>query len=158
MMSREIKERQLSMAWLNHQRMLLGIGATIYFAWWFVVDQLLPSSFNPFMSRLVVSFGMLATLGLSFVTVFVRRHFDIFYSICAYALILHYFYLFYHNPSDINWLVGSYVAVVTVGSTFETRSKLIGFSIIVIAVTAYVAFHESSILVAVPGMFTIYPQ
>lgn len=154
-MALDRNKRQLSEAWLQHQRILLGFASTVYLVWWFVVTRILPASFNPFLSRLAICSSFLIVLGLSYRSSFVRRNIDRFFAICAYALTGHYFYLFNNNPGDINWVVGSYITVVAVGSTLENLSALVAFTGLVIASTSYVALNDSTVVVAAPGMFTI---
>lgn len=140
--------------WIQSHRILLVLAGSIYLAWWFVVRALLPQAFNPLGSRLVIWASFVIVLALSYRLPQVRRSLDILYAICASALTLHFFYLFKHNPGDVNWVVGSYITVVAVGMTLERLSVLIAYTLLVLA-AAWYAVAQETVQVAIPGIITI---
>lgn len=154
-MTFDLHDRQSSESSLRHNRIILGVSAAVYILWWFAVEALLPGSFNPLFSRLLASGSFLLVLGLSYRWDFFRRHIDRFQALCAFLLTLHYFYLFDHNPNDVNWVVGSYITVVAVGLTLQGLYVLIVYSLLVLLATWFASADNPAASLAVPGIATI---
>ncbi len=78
------------------------------------------------------------------------------YTLCCCALTLHYYYLFLNNNGDANWIAGSYITVLAVGTTLGGILTLACYSVFVFIASIFVAFHsETMMAVSLPGMFTI---
>lgn len=128
---------------------------TVYFVWWVVVKLVLPDAFNPLPSRLVIC-GLFGCLLLaSFYSSVVRNYLALLYGACACALTLHYYYLYFHNIGDPNWIVGSYITVVAVGVTLDGTALLLAYTVVVLAATLYIAWFDSVSAVALPGSITV---
>jgi len=139
----------------QHVVPLLIIAAVVYSAWWFLVDWLLPAAFNPAGSRLAVVAMFLATFALSLVSQTVHRHGATLYAVCAWTLTAHFYYLFDKNPTDQNWITGSYVTIVAIGITMESMRLLWGYALFVL-VAAYIVMTRHAIgPVGLPGTATV---
>jgi PAS domain S-box-containing protein len=113
-------------------RRLLAIAGTVYLLWWFAVELLLPNSFNPFLSRFLVVLFIFCALAFSYVSNSAKRHLKILFIASAWLITAHYYYLFYGNAADINWIVGSYVTVVAISFSLFSRAALLSYSVFVI--------------------------
>src|SRR5258708_2488326 len=82
---------------LRSQRRLLLVAGTIYLAWWFVVQAVLPGSYNAIAGRLVVVAVFFGTLAATFVSEWTRRHIEGAFVACVSRLTIHYYYLFHRN-------------------------------------------------------------
>ncbi len=51
-------------------------------------------------------------LGLSYLSGRVRRNLQLYFFACTWLITLHYFYLFYENAGEMNWIVGAFVTVM----------------------------------------------
>src|SRR5580704_1579535 len=89
-------------------RRLLLVAAVVYFAWWFVVETVLPGAFNPLLGRLGVVSAFLVTLAASFISRAAWRPLRAAFVGCAWLLTAHYYYLFHGNHGDMPWAVGAY--------------------------------------------------
>src|ERR1700742_514645 len=54
-------------------RILIGVSGAVYFCWWFLVELLLPGSFNPLAGRLLVCGTSAALIGASYLSHWVQR-------------------------------------------------------------------------------------
>lgn len=61
---------------LTYYRLILGLSGAVYLSWWFVVEALLPDSFNPFLSRLVAAAFLWLVLAGTFLSEHIRKHVD----------------------------------------------------------------------------------
>lgn len=142
---------------LNLYRRLLGAAGTVYFFWWFSVEYFLPGSFNPFLSRIgVVALCLLTLLGSSYWER-IRSQVQLWFWGCVAAVTLHYFYLFYGNKSDINWVVGSYITVITVSACLQSPNLLLAYCGLVFCLSVGLTLVDHSLLetIFLPGMMTI---
>ena len=63
---------------LSHLRVIVAVAGSIYLAWWFCVEALLPGSFNPLLGRLLVVALDALLLGASLRSRWVDEHEQIF--------------------------------------------------------------------------------
>ncbi len=142
---------------LRSQRRLLLLSGSLYLAWWFVVEAVLPGSYNALPGRLLVVAAFYATLALTFVSEWVRRHVYGGFVACVWLLTIHYYYLFYRNGGDTAWAVGAYVVVVGAGALLSSRTSLLVYSVLTVGLAAVVSFVEPSLLhsIFLPGLGTM---
>lgn len=141
-------------------RKLATIAGAVYLLWWFAVQIFLPHAFNPIASRLAVVSYFFSTLALSYVLEPVRRNLRIYFIAGLWLLTLHYYYLFYGNAGDLNWVVGAYITVIAINVFLLSEKALLSYSLYVIALSGTLAYlmpplRESVFL---PGIFTIVLQ
>jgi len=142
-----------------YRRLCLFVGA-VYLVWWAGVEGLLPHAYNPLPGRLVVVVAIWAIVPASHASAWVRRHIRLVWTCSLWLLTAHYFYLFYENAGDINWVVGSFVTVTAVSLGMMSRASLLAFSafaaLLAIAIVVELpAMHQS---VFVPGLLTVLLQ
>ncbi len=138
------------------RRLLLG-GGIAYFLWWFLVESMLPGSYNPMGSRLfVVSLYILAWLA-SFRLKWIEEHLSFCFYVCSWILTFHYFYLFHHNSTDINWVIGCYITIVGLCACFHTGAALISFGIYAMALSIGITLLDPVLYKSIffSGMVTI---
>lgn len=142
---------------LKLYRLLLMASAFFYLSWWFAVEALLPGSFNPFLSRLLVSAFFIFVLLGSYISKSVLARIDFWFSACYWIATIHYFYLFHENKADINWIVGAYVTVMAVCACFQSSKHLLQYCIFVLCLSLFLAFEDPFLLktIFLPGIFTI---
>jgi len=75
-------------------------------------------------------------------------------------LTTHYFYLFYENAGDINWVVGSFITVTAVSLGLMSRASLISYSAFAaaLAIGMVIAIPTLRHSVFVPGLMTVLLQ
>ena len=66
------------------------VAGIVYLVWWFVVEAVLPGSYNPALGRLVVVGAFFLSLAASFVSPAVRRQLGPVFSLCTWLLTAHY--------------------------------------------------------------------
>ena len=145
---------------LKQYRWYFTVAWTVYFSWWFAVEFLLPQSFNPFLSRVIVCaviFGIWAT---SYFVDKVREKIRRLYVMCAWLITIHYFYLFYGNKGEIDWVIGAYISVIAINLTLLSPRELLSYSGFIIACSAALVFLLPDLQHSVffPGMITILIQ
>ncbi|MGZ3688146.1 MAG: sensor histidine kinase, partial [Bdellovibrionota bacterium] len=128
-----------------------------YLIWWFSVELLLPGSYNPIGSRLLVVLFCWTTLIASLYFSFVARNIAKWFLFCLCLVTAHYFYLFHRNQADINWVVGSYITVIAACSCLQTESELLGYSACVLLLSGVLSFLNHTLLrtIFLPGILTI---
>lgn len=138
-------------------RGLLAAGGAAYLAWWFVVESLLPGSFNPLFGRLVVVSLFFLVLILSYLSAVVRSHIGTCFSACAWIVTLHYFYLFHNNHSDVNWTIGSYIIVIALCACLESTLLLRYYVLFVTGLSLLIGLFDPVVVktVFLSGMLTI---
>jgi signal transduction histidine kinase len=142
---------------LRSLRRLLILGGGIYLAWWFVVEAVLPGSYNALGGRLVVVAAFAATFGATFLSEWMRRHVEGGFVACIWLLTIHYYYLFYRNGGDTAWAVGAYVVVVGAGALLSSRTSLIAYSLLTVVVGTLVSLVDRALLhsIFLPGLATM---
>jgi signal transduction histidine kinase len=142
---------------LRSLRRLLLFGGSLYLAWWFVVQAVLPGSYNALGGRLVVVAAFYVMLAASFLSEWMRRHLEEGLIACIWLLTIHYYYLFYRNGGDAAWAVGAYVVVVGGSALLSSRQSLFAYSLLTIAMATLVSFADRSLLhsIFLPGLATM---
>ncbi len=142
---------------LRSPRRLLLLGGSLYLAWWFVVEALLPGSYNALAGRLVVVAFFYATLAATFFSEWMRLHLEGGLIACIWILTIHYYYLFHRNGGETAWAVGAYVVAVGAGSLLSSRQSLFTYSLLTLALAVLVSFVDRSLLhsIFLPGLATM---
>lgn len=155
LLSTDEMEAQGGTSRLQTYRLLLLVASLVYFTWWFFVEALLPASFNPLPSRLVVVGAGLAALTLSYVSAGTRRRIAWLFQALAFLITFHYFYLFAHNREDWNWTVGAYITVMATGLCLTSRRALIAYALAVSLLYLSIAAGGPAGGVGFSGMLTV---
>jgi PAS domain S-box-containing protein len=129
----------------------------IYLAWWEAVEILLPGSFNPLGSRLVVVIFCLAVFASSFAIRAVAEAISVWFMACLWAVTLHYFYLFSRNASDINWVVGTYIVLIGASAVTTTLRGLLAYAAFVLLLSGLLVLANPPLLhtIFLSGVVTI---
>jgi PAS domain S-box-containing protein len=145
---------------LRIYRRLLLSAAAIYLAWWFAVDFILPQAQNPFTARAWVIAYLSIAYAMSYRSEFARRHIRLLFLIGAWALTLHYYYLFYLNISDLNCIVGAYITIIAINLCIFTNRALISYSAFVTVLSVILTLLDPRLQrsVFLPGVITIIVQ
>ena len=148
-------ERELRL----YRRLSLFVGA-IYLVWWVAVEALLPDAYNPLLGRLVVVVAIWALVAASYASAWAARHIRVLWICGLWLLTTHYFYLFYENAGDINWVVGSFITVTAVTLGMMSRTSLITYSVLAAALAIGVVIELPALRhsVFVPGLMTVLLQ
>jgi signal transduction histidine kinase len=138
-------------------RLLLLVAAVVYFAWWFVVEALLPGAFNPLPGRLGVVGAFLLVLAASFLSRGAGRHLRSAFVACAWLLTAHYYSLFHGNHGEMAWAVGAYVVVIAVGACLPSRVALLAYSLLTLVLGTAVSLVDRALLhtIFLPGLVTM---
>lgn len=141
-------------------RRYLLIAGLVYLVWWFAVEVLLPTSFNPLGSRLAVVAATLGIWALSFVSQFIQRHLRFLFFASVWLITAHFFYLFSMNSADVDWVVGSYITVIAIAFCFDSAFSLTVYSVFVFLVSTFMVYELPALTnsVFLPGIFTILAQ
>jgi PAS domain S-box-containing protein len=135
------------------------VGA-VYLVWWLAVNALLPNAFNPFLSRFLVVLAIWAPVAASYVSPTIRLHLRSFWVCSLWLITTHYFYLFFRNAGDVNWIVGAFIVVSAVSLGLLSRGVLTVYSIFVsalsIGVVVFIPALRQSVFL--PGLFTVLLQ
>ena len=142
---------------LRSQRRLLFLGGSVYLVWWFVVQAVLPGSYNALAGRLVVVASFYATGAATYFSAWLRRHAEGGLAACVWLLTSHYYYLVYRNGGDTAWAVGAYVVVVAASAVLSSRGSLLAYSLLTLAAGTLVSCVERSVLhsIFLPGLVTM---
>lgn len=151
----ETAERELR----RYRRLCLLVG-TAYFAWWIAVEALLPHAYNPLPGRLAVVGASLAIVPASYASAFVRRHVRVLWIASVWLVAAHYFYLFYENGGDTNWIVGSFITVTAVCLGMFSRATMFATSALIAALSLalVIALPQLRSSVFLPGILTVLLQ
>jgi signal transduction histidine kinase len=151
----ESAERDL---WL-YRRLVAFVGA-VYLVWWVGVELLLPHAYNPLLGRLVVVAAIWAIAAASYASVWIAQRIAVLWTCGLWLLTAHYFYLFYENAGDLNWIVGSFVTVTAVTMGMLSRASLLAYSAFATALSLglVIALPELRHSVFVPGIMTVLLQ
>ena len=138
-------------------RALVGLAGAVYLAWWFMVELLLPGSFNPLPGRMVVV-GLAGVLfAASHRSRWVQQHLSALFTAWACLLVAHYCYLIVGNDGATAWWVGTFVTFAAVGMCMQTRAEVAAFSLFALGCALYVAAVQGQLgnSIYVPGLATI---
>jgi signal transduction histidine kinase len=142
---------------LRSLRRLLAIGGSVYLAWWFVVELVVPGSYNPLSTRLVVVLAFYAVLAASHVSAAVARHLELAVTGCVWLLTAHYYWLVHRNLGATPWAVGAYIVVVAAGACLASRQALFAYSLLTLALGVVVSSLDRTLLhgIFLPGLATM---
>ncbi len=148
-------ERELRL----YRRLCLLVGA-VYLVWWAAVVAMLPDAYNPLLGRLIVVVSIWTVAVASYASAWVRQHLRLLWMCGLWLLTAHYFYLFYRNASDINWVVGSFITVTAVSLGLMSRASLFAYSIFAaaLAITLAIVIPALRESVFVLGLMTVLLQ
>jgi PAS domain S-box-containing protein len=138
-------------------RIVVAIAGGVYLSWWFMVELLLPGSFNPLPGRLLVVGVNWALLGASYRIRWVESRLSALFTAWVCLLVAHYCYLLVGNHGDPTWWVGAFVTFATVAMCLQTPHEVAVFSLFALACVLRAAIAEGQLLHAiyVPGLATI---
>lgn len=141
----------------NRYRKLLAVAGCVYLFWWPVVELMLPGSFNPVGSRLAVVGFCFLSLALSLRLRMGAALAPLLLMACSWLITSHYFYLFYRNADDFNWVVGCYITVAATGMCQLTRGAVYAYSLFVLALGAWLSLAKPEVrnTIFFPGLLTI---
>jgi signal transduction histidine kinase len=136
---------------------LVGIAGVIYLAWWFLVELVLPGSYNPLLGRLVVvcASGALVVASLLFRWVLARL--STLFAAWTCLLVAHYFHLLIGNQGDATWWVGAFVTLVGASMCLSSLRDVVALSVFALACAVRAAAIEGQLRhsIYVPGLATI---
>ncbi len=144
-------------------RLYRGLGifvGAIYLVWWAAVEAMLPHAYNPLPGRLAVVLAIWGIVVASYGVTWVRDHLRQLWIAGLWLLTAHYFYLFYENAGDTNWVVGSFITVTAVTLGLLSRLSLIAYSAFatVLSIALVIAIPSLRHSVFVPGLMTVLLQ
>jgi PAS domain S-box-containing protein len=132
----------------------------VYLLWWAAVEGMLPHAYNPLPGRLVVVVTILAIVATSYASAWVRRNVRVLWICGLWLMTAHYFYLFYENGGDINWVVGSFITVTAVCLGLLSRASMLAYSAFAAAlsIALVIAIPALRASVFLPGLLTVLLQ
>jgi PAS domain S-box-containing protein len=138
-------------------RIVVGIAGGVYLSWWFMVELLLPGSFNPLSGRLLVVGLSGALLGASYGSRCVEKHLSTLFTAWACLLVGHYSYLLIGNHGDSTWWVGAFVTFAAASMCLQSRREVAVFSLVALGCVLRAAEVEGQLRhsIYVPGLATI---
>lgn len=141
-------------------RRLLLIAGSVYLLWWFAVEMILPGTFNPFISRILVCSYILGIWLLSFAIHGIQRWLRILFISSVWLITAHYWYLLYENQADINWIIGAFITVMAISLGLLSSGSLLAYSIFVMALglTVFALVPSQRHSIFLPGLLTILVQ
>ena len=136
------------------------IAGSVYLAWWFAVELLLPDALNPFIGRFLVVLFIFLSLGATYVNQWAKRSARLLFVAGVWFMTLHYYYLFYLNAGDTNWIVGAYITVIAISLGLLTTGAMVSYSIFVLTLSALMVMMIPGMGASVflPGLVTIVLQ
>lgn len=142
---------------LTYYRLILAISGVVYLLWWYLTSYFLPHSFNPLYSRLAATSCLWLIFIATYFSEHVRKHIDFWFSVGAWTVTLHFYYLFYNNRADLTWVWGCYMAVVAVAAMMQTIGSMVSY-VLYVAVLSIIINYLSpnlSTVLFLPGILTI---
>ena len=138
-------------------RIVVAIAGGVYLFWWFMVELLLPDSFNPLPGRLLVVGCSALLLGASYRSRWVERHLSILFTAWVCLLVAHYCYLLMGNRGESTWWVGAFVTVAASSMCLQSLLEVAIFSLFALGCVVYAAAAEGQLRhsIYVPGLATI---
>jgi PAS domain S-box-containing protein len=145
---------------LRLYRRLAAFVGGVYLLWWVAVEALLPQAFNPLLGRLIVVVAIWGIVAASYASEWVRRHIRLLWTVGLWLLTAHYFYLFYENAGDINWVVGSFITVTGVSLAMMSRTSMSLYSVFAGALSLGLVILLPPLRPSVflPGLLTVLLQ
>lgn len=142
---------------LPYYRLVMVVAGAFYLSWYFVVEVLLPGSYNPFWGRFFTVLSFWIVYAATFFSVSVRRNIEFWFSFAAWMTTLHIYYLFYNNRIDITWVWGCYMAVITIAALMQTMRSMVTYVVFVIALSIFINHVSPNLsqVLFLPGIFTI---
>ncbi len=142
---------------LTYYRLILAISGVVYLLWWYLTGYFLPHSFNPIYSRLVAASCLWLIFIATYFSEHVRKHIDFWFSVGAWAVTLHFYYLFYNNRADLTWVWGCYMAVVAVAAMMQTMRSMVSYVIYVAVLSIIINYFSPNLntVLFLPGILTI---
>ena len=142
-----------------YRRLLAFLGA-IYLVWWGAVEALLPHALNPLFGRLLVVMVVWGVALASYTSERVRARIRPLWAGCLWLVTAHYFYLFYANDGDINWMVGSFITVSATCLALLSPASLTSYSVFAAALSLVLLIALPSLRHSVffPGVLTVLLQ
>ena len=137
----------------------LFVGA-IYLLWWLAVKALLPQAFNPFLGRFLVVLCIWGLVAGSYLSSAIRHHLRLLWVCGLWLVTAHYYYLFYRNAGEVNWIVGSFITVSAISLGLLSRASLSSYSLFagVLSVALVIAIPALRQSVFLPGLLTVLLQ
>jgi PAS domain S-box-containing protein len=141
----------------RRQRVVIGIAGGVYFFWWFMVELLLPGSFNPLAGRLLVVALSGALIAASYASRWVTRHLSTLFTAWVCLLVAHYCYLLIGNDGEATWWVGAFVTFAASSMCLQSRREVAVFSLFALGDVLYAAAMEGQLRHSIyaPGLATI---
>jgi PAS domain S-box-containing protein len=142
-----------------YRKLCLLVGG-IYLVWWGAVEAMLPRAYNPLPGRLAVVLAIWAIPAASYASPWVRRHVRALWLGGLWLLTAHYFYLFYENGGDLDWIVGAFITVTAVGLGMLSRASLLAYSAFSVALSLAIVIKLPALRSSVflPGLATVLLQ
>jgi PAS domain S-box-containing protein len=142
---------------IDRLRIIVGISGGIYLSWWFMVELLLPGSFNPLPGRLLVVGMNGVLLGASYRSRWVERRLSALFTAWVCLLVGHYCYLLIGNHGESTWWVGAFVTFAAVSMCLQSRREVAVFSLFALGCVLGAAAVEGQLRhsIYVPGLATI---
>jgi PAS domain S-box-containing protein len=142
---------------VDRLRTIVGISGCVYLAWWFMVEVLLPGSFNPLASRLAVVGSSAGLFAASRVNAWVARRLSALFTAWACLLVAHYAYLVHGNHGGSTWWVGCFVTFAAASMCLQSPREVEIFSVCSLGSVVIVAALEGQLRhsIYVPGLATI---
>ena len=142
---------------LTYYRLILAISGAVYLLWWYLTDYFLPHSFNPLYSRLVATSCLWLIFIATYFSEHVRKHIDFWFSVGAWAVTLHFYYLFYNNRTDLTWVWGCYMAVIAIAAMMQTMRSMVSYVLYVAALSVIINYFSPNLstVLFLPGILTI---
>lgn len=141
----------------GRQRSLIGIGGSVYLLWWFMVELLLPGSYNPLPGRLFVVGASGVLLGASYFSVWVKSRLSPLFTAWVCLLVAHYSTLVIGNHGEPTWWVGAFVTFAASSMCLQSSRDVAVFSLFAFACALRTAAAEGQLRhsIYVPGLATI---
>lgn len=118
----QIWHHEKNLAWY---RMLLGLGAVLYPAWWVIFHYEVPNSHDPFLERILIGGFCGLVLAFTYLSDFARRHLNAIFLTCAWVLMAHVYYLLYLNRSEQHYIIHLFVASFAISCCLPTRRHML---------------------------------
>ena len=88
----------------------------------------------------------------------VKRHISKYFSACIWLVTTHYYYLLFHNHSDVNFVVGTYILVLGVFACFQSERALLTYATYTLFLSGVLCYLVADLrkTVFLPGLITIF--